>query len=229
MKARILLIGLIALGWTVGVQADTITYDAAADFSATSNPNGVWSYGTASDLVGPSGFTAFTKGRTWVARDTNYAGINAWDSGSAYDPSVTHNGTNGTIVAYGFTWTPGDLGIDSYGGAGSYVRWIAPEDGSADIAATFTDMGASSAKVYVFKNFAVVGLNAMSTAGGVSWSDTLDVVAGDIIDFAVSGQYGSVTKLDATVALATVPEPATLISVAIGMVGLLAYAWRKQQ
>lgn len=229
MNARMLLIGLAMLGWAVRTQADVVTYDAAADFSSVNNANGDWSYGFCTALEGPAGFEAFTNHRTWAGRDSKYAGIDAWDDGLSYDPSVTHNGSENSITAYGYTWAPGDLGLDSYNDC-PVVRWTAPGAGSVDISATFTDISASSTLVYVFKNFSVVGLNVMSTASGVSWSgNDISVAKGDIIDFATSSSYGSVTKLDATIAFTAMPEPSTIIMSGISIIGLLAYAWRKRK
>lgn len=234
MKTRILSIALVVFGCSACGQADTIvTYNAADDFSATTNGgSNVWSYGYCSALVGPSGFTAFTNARTWEAREVgaeDFTGLHAWDGISGYDPSVVYN-AGSAVTAFGYTWAAGDLGLDSHGNGvdGPIVRWIAPEDGSVDISATFTNAGSASTLVYVFKNFAVVGSGNTST-GPVSSSGTLSVVKGDIIDFAASGSLGSVTILDATIAQTVVPEPGTLLLFGTGISGLLAYAWRRRR
>jgi threonine dehydrogenase-like Zn-dependent dehydrogenase len=62
-------------------------------------------------------------------------------------------------------------------------------------------------------------------------SSAITVHAGDYIDFFVDKYNGSLTN-DLTVVHATiseVPEPATIVMLASGLIGLLAYAWRKRK
>lgn len=227
MKTRIALMVMACLGWAACAEAETVVYNAADDFSLTNgNPNGAWSYGWCDTGVGPSVFNPYTTPTTWSGRDPSTPGIDTWTWSGGYDSSITHNGTSDSLSVFGFTWASNALGLDSYGGSSPIVRWTASQAGAVDVAATFTTMGGASTSVYVFKNFAIE-YEATSTAIGASWSGTLNVAAGDIIDFAASGSTGTLTRLDATITQ-TVPEPATVLLVVTGMVALLAYGWRKR-
>src|SRR5262249_33630739 len=96
-------------------------YDAAADFSPTDNPHGVWSYGWSSTL-----------GSTFVLDLEHQVreGLDQWRGNLADDgnPAVYHNGTEHEIVLGGTAlFEPGELGIHP-GPDGEYaiVRWTAP-------------------------------------------------------------------------------------------------------
>jgi hypothetical protein len=237
MKTRIVLIGAVVLGWAVCAQATTITYNAATDFSASSNPNGVWSYGTISSSVP---FSAFTTGRTWVGRSPSLPGIDGWDNGivgvdAGYDPSVTHNSTTGSISAFGFTWPENALALDSYGSSENSgypdVRWTAPTARVIDISATFTDIRdvpGDFATAYVRVNGGGFQSLGLANSTDISWSNTgMEVLAGDTIDFLAVG--ATVTMLQATISQTVVPEPSSMVLLAASLLGLLAYAWRKRR
>lgn len=231
MKTRILLAVVVVLGWSACAHADTI-YDAAADFSATSNPNGVWSYGFCVSIQGPSQFHAFTNPEGWYG----VANLPAWDSYAPFgvipaDPAVFRNVSAASITKSGYTIPAGALALDSYGNSNAVstmVRWTAPSAGTVNVSAAFKDGATGAQKAYVFDNGTAL-FNALAPSTGVSYAGTLTVAAGDKIDFLV-GAYGgsrSVTILNATVAM--VPEPATLALLGTGLIGLLAYAWKKQR
>ena len=105
------------LGLAVSAQAGTVVtiYDPADDFSISNgNPNGVWSYGK---QTGSIPFAPFASGRTWGPRNAAYAGIEVWDDGgSSWDPSIDYNSTASTVVAFGFTFTPGAVALEQ-------LRW----------------------------------------------------------------------------------------------------------
>jgi hypothetical protein len=72
------------VGW-VSTTAQASTYDPAAEFSPTANPNGVWSYGYSTSLG--SAMTLFPE-------HLNMDGIDFWRTNIATsDPTVFHNGT----------------------------------------------------------------------------------------------------------------------------------------
>src|SRR5262245_5496133 len=70
-------------------------YDAAADFSIISNPNGVWSYGYETSL----GSTFLLYDETHINWERT-SGLDAWTSSSTTDrdPNVSHNRTNMDIM-----------------------------------------------------------------------------------------------------------------------------------
>ena len=68
------------------------TYDAAADFSITSNPNGSWSYGWEASLGG-----AFTPN---ADERSVYQGLDSWGGPESFDfnyPHVSFNHTGATL------------------------------------------------------------------------------------------------------------------------------------
>jgi len=211
--------------------ASATTFDVAADFSATNNPNGVWSYGWSSTLT--SDFNLYPDPGKF------YDDIDFWvDFGHTADgspPNVAHNGTGITIDTHNtIIWQPGQFSLHP-GNSGEYshARWTAPYAGTFNIASTFTgiDKGTygnppgywgTTTDVHVLHKS---GDNSISLFDGdvngfgdtSSFLKTVSVDMGDIIDFAVG--YGSnqnytcdTTALSATI----VPEPATIVLLALG-------------
>lgn len=239
MKTRIAWTFVLFLACSACVEATTITYNAAGDFSASSNPNGAWSYGYCEPGIGVSSFATFANKTDWAGRSQSLPTVQAWQNGLAAsdgtDPSVTYNNSGDSASAYGYTWAPHSLGLDSYGSYSSIVRWKAPQAGNVDLSATFADMGATHTVAYIIDTTGRVLFTADTTASGVSFSNAglpNDVRAGDYVYLATSGAAGagSVTRLDATITLTTnVPEPSVAMLIVTGSFGLLVFAWRKRK
>ncbi len=118
----------------------TTTYNAAADFSAASNPNGVWSYGWTPSLGG-----SFMKDSDHV--DTHGSGIDEWRGDLAGDgnPLVTRNATAANLIIDGVLHPVGQLiQHPGPGGQDSVVRWTAPADGLVTVQAIFTGADSSA-------------------------------------------------------------------------------------
>jgi hypothetical protein len=207
------------------------SYNAAGDFSISSNPNGAWSYGWSTSLG--SAFIPST-----IATNA-YMGftLEGWlgNSDSSLTPYVLHNATT-TIVNNNPTtpYQPGQL-AEHPGAQGQYevVRWTAPFSGTFSINATFSGLSTigSTTDVHIFLdgvsifNSAVNGYPAPTSYSGIQ-----SIVAGDRIDFAVGiGSDGSpdndTTGLSATI----VPEPGTLCLVAMGLASLLSFRFLKRK
>ena len=190
-------------------------FDAAADFSPTSNPNGVWSYGWTQALG--SSFIA-------DAIHESEAGLDFWEGSIANGatpgsfPLVVHNGTANTIITAGtVSVAPGQLALhpgpdNEY----SVLRWTAPRNDAVSIRSVFDGfdfVGPTSTDVHVLHNGSSLFDDDVQGFGGssaVTFNSVLTVAQGDTIDFAVGfGRNGSfffdTTGLSATIA--TVPEP----------------------
>jgi hypothetical protein len=178
------------------------SYSAAADFSATSNPTGVWSYGWSAQRG--SAFTLDTQ-------RTNVGGADIWfePRGDPVAPGVFHNGTNGTVNPYGtHPFAPGQLGLHPgpYGD-NAVVRWTAPAFGTFDIAATFSgmDTGGTTTDVAVLRNGGELFSGLVNGYQATrSFSGVVAVSAGETIDFSVGygsneTYFGDMTGLDAVI------------------------------
>lgn len=201
-------------------------YDAAADFSPTSNPNGVWSYGSSTTLG-----SAFILGTT----SGNTSGIDYWiNDWFSAAPSVTHNGTGSAITVAFITWGPGQLGFHP-GPSSEYaiVRFTAPDTSLYDLASSFSglDSTISGTDVYVLLNSASIFDGTVTSFGsGPSFATQLSLAAGDTVDFVVGdldgNHFNDTTGLSAT--LTAVPEPSSLALVATGVLGAVVAARRRR-
>lgn len=222
MKMRITLMVMALLSWSALAQADQMVYNANNEFSLASNPDGVWTYGTTSFADVYAGSGVMDTYENWTTRPgSDGADIDAWSlSGYPYDPSVTHNGSDSPVAAFGFTWGVNNIGLDSYVGA-SIIQWKAPRAGTVVARVTF-----SATPVIAYEGFNGDEVKSQSNSSGTEWSNTFVVNAGDCIQFATAGGAGAVTMFHETVTY--VPEPSTVVLAGSGLFGLLAYAWRKR-
>ncbi len=188
---------------TTAISADS--YDAAAEFSASENPSGVWSYGWSSTLEGE--MTPYDVG--YLSAE----GLDVWyGSSQGSNPSIVHNGTDTTIATSGndLTWAPGQLSLHpGPSGQQSRVRFSVPTTGTWSIDAIFQSIDATggSTDVHVIHNGLalfdedVVGFGDSATYAGAGLSFT----AGDTVDFVVGflngNYYDDSTALDAVLSL----------------------------
>jgi hypothetical protein len=161
-------------------------FDAAAEFSATANPNGVWSYGYTNVLAGPFNLAAFP---------STVAAVDYWSPNFLGNPDISHNGTAANvdlITARGWThWSPDDLVMrPGVNGQQAVVRWTSPIASNYAIQGSFVsaDNNTATCDVYVLVNgvvlFAgnVVGPTGTTTNFGLP---AVALAAGDTVDFAV--------------------------------------------
>ena len=195
------------------------TYNAAGDFSATSNPNAVWSYGSLSLL---SGFTLTTSN----VASYGGTGLSGWvgnlDARPDGIPYILHNGTANPITLVNTTYQPGQLALQAgLNGQYSDVRWTAPFSSSFSIAATFSGLSSAgdSSDVHILLNgTSIFDANVNGSPNPQSYSGLQTLAAGAILDF-ISGTGNDGSPNEGNTALAAsiiaVPEPNT-----VGLVGM---------
>lgn len=117
----------------------TKTYDVAKEFALTSNPNGVWSYGSAAGLgKAPA---AFTKKAT-APLESGAQAVSYWNTGASswdgYHAAFANLTAAPVTVSAGLVVNAGVLVLHpSNAGAYAVARFTAPEDGSYAVAAMF--------------------------------------------------------------------------------------------
>jgi hypothetical protein len=164
----------------------TADYDAVRDFSITSNPSGVWTYGWESSLGAPLNLYTVTDSST-------FPGLSAWletDMTMYAPPFVGHNDTDTTVCFMAFCVPPGYLHV--HPGANnelSVVRWTAPTSGTF-----FLQGSVRGLDLFTTTNFLAI-LNSEQHLFGATVSNrnppvffhrTLTLVAGDTVDFLVN-------------------------------------------
>jgi hypothetical protein len=164
-------------------------YDAVRDFSITSNPNGVWSYGW---KTGQTPFTLYT-----VTDTTSVPGMSAWLKSGSYpeDPTLAHNDTQQTICDLTFCVPPKLLHLHpSINNEMSVIRWTAPSAGQFviyGIVAGLDWAGPTTTDLRVIRDDTqhLMIIKVDSYASPFTFHSTQTLAAGETIDFMVD--YGS--------------------------------------
>lgn len=223
---------ILALHTAGSVQAAVIA-DFAADFSSSSNPTGLWTYGSV---------TTLGSAPTVATLVTNYgpgSEVNAWSPFSTSWPTIGLN-TSVSPVSFGagnsITLASGQ-GILHPGPTGAFanVRYTA--------SATFTGMldvafsGVSSAGTTTDAHILLNGVSLLS--GNVNgfgatqaYHATVSLAPGDVLDFAVGWGTNLDFNDDSTgfvATISTVPEPGATCLVALGLAGFAATRRRNRE
>ncbi len=218
----LLLTGVILLG-AAGASAGTI-WNVATDYSATSNPNSAWAYGSLDPAMT---FTTYTTPETanpgggglfagWHDSDWDINGNVGKNVGSSPIPTS----------AWGFYAEVGQIIMGApNSNRGTTIRWTAPADMTVDVSATFTGQAAGvwNAQVYVFVNNTNMFQQTLTGYGATqSYSGTISLTAGNVLYFAMDGAGGGAGKQTGLAATITeVPEPMTLSLLALGSLGVV--------
>jgi hypothetical protein len=197
----------------------------SVDFSVRGlNPNGVWSYGWSSTLGSSfNPYTFYISPTATSSVDPNAAGLALWSSADllgpgGYLPAVFLNPLGPSAVtlhpAGVYSVEPGQFGSHP-GPAGQYsiARWTAPKPGEYSVRATFVGLHGygggpvTTTDVHVLRDnsdLAPGNINLNGSGNTFSSASSVNVVAGDTIDFAVGygsdgNYYSDSTGLDAVV------------------------------
>ncbi|MBI5384903.1 MAG: immunoglobulin domain-containing protein [Verrucomicrobia bacterium] len=215
---------LLALGISFLVPVSlhaAVTNDLSVDFSSTSNPNGVWSYGYAGTVGGP--FNLLLSRQSSVCE--NGVPISSWQLTPTTSPIVAQNGTaqTGSISGGQALLPPGTVyfwpGQDGRPENFGVVRFTVPTNGAGDyqVEAAVQCFYAGSYSGDADFHIATNGVEAFGAAipprtGAAAATNVFALVAGDTIDFMIGrgqdgSEYGSGLKIQARVTGLNVEPP----------------------
>jgi hypothetical protein len=220
------LLSLVVIARPVVAQS----YNAAGNFSSTSNPNGAWSYGW-SYGVGGTFHSDVTNSLAY-----NGGSLSGWlgnESGSSYIPYILHNGTASPVTIAFTTYQPGQLALQpGDSNEVGIVRWTAPFSGTFTINATFSGLSAlgDSADVHILHNgTSLFSSTVNGSPAPAPFSGIQSVLVGDTIDFIVGNETGNPNEDTTALAAILVPEPTTLSLAGLGLGCLLTLRFRKKK
>jgi len=169
------------------VKTANIVYAAAHDFSFTSNPNAMWSYGYS--MTTPSAFAPDTvSGSTYISGEAGWFGpIPGWPFAPGYPLVVAQPNSIPGVLDMG----PGQ---SSY----AVVRWTATSRGRWDVVGQFSGTGSNTGDVHVLRNGKAVFDSPLNGSEVASFSLALYLVPGDTVDFAAGPGPGGDPSSDAT-------------------------------
>ena len=209
----------LALNSAMSLTAAT-SYDPAAGFSTTTNPNGVWSYGYYDSPGSPLILHTQT---------TNFNGIDVLMTNvNSNVPNAMFNPTASSITYSTLTMNPGGFAIHPGPSLLSVARFTAPSAVDLHILGSFFgyDTGGTTTDVHLYNNNGLSVFDGLVSGygpgSGPSFDLTLSLSAGEHLDFAVgpNGDFRS-DSTGITAELTVVPEPSSALMLVSGCVMLL--------
>jgi hypothetical protein len=193
-------------------------FNLAADFSASQNPNGAWSFG----WMAPSN-SIFNLYPTHVA--AYGLGLDEWhgpfqnDNGTS-PPDVVSNPTDAPFTVSDTTWLPHQITFHpGEQGERSVIRWTSPFAGPASLAAVFEGRsGFATSEIEIYQNSTLLFSGSVLGTGAashISFATNLVFQVGDPIDFRVNygnGDWASdTTQIGVVITPAPQPQPSLTI------------------
>ncbi|MFN8607655.1 MAG: hypothetical protein U0931_08995 [Vulcanimicrobiota bacterium] len=193
--------------WIYAFQADSLSRpgsnlgsNAVSDFSSSSNPRGPWSYGDLSSLNAPS-FSPYPVSVANVTQtlDTNPVAPGGLEGWAQSNPAPGNTGseivknTTGGTLTFQTVQLPNDrLGLLPLSST-PCVRWTAPVAGTYTVDGSFSqvDVDPQVVNVRILKNLTTTLHtidNLRNTTNQGDFHFTLELVAGDVLDFAARCQ-----------------------------------------
>jgi hypothetical protein len=208
------------------VQAAVI-YDAANDFSPTSNPNGVWAYGYYLSGV----FTPYT-----VSFSDTSSGLEGWGAtaGLGGNPSVFNNPTGSTITVSTLTLDAGELAMHpGPDGEISIVMFTAPTAALYSVGGYFKTNDSvgptQDNQLSVYINDVLEDSQSLLRVPGsvLPISDFVYLSQGDRIGLGVGAQTYAYNTTGFNVTFEAVPEPSVICFFGLSLL-VLGFKRRRQ-